>query len=432
MPAVGHPRLATLTRSMPNAGVRATASISVDRPLLSMAGGLPPSELFPYDELARAAQRLLGSKAASALAYTPTAGDQQLRELVVGHLRVRVGLDSMPSQAVVTAGSQQALDLIAKVLLDPGDVAVVETPTYVGALRTLGSYQAAVVAVPSDEDGIDTHRLDEMLRGGLRPKLCYVVPNFSNPTGATLSAERRRHLRELAERHGFVVVEDDPYGLLRFEGSALAPIAGHSELVVYVTSFSKLIAPGLRVGCLVAPDWLVEAVVPVKQATDLSSSSLSQHLVADRLADGGWLDHHIGVLREAYRVRATALLESIDRRLAGRLRVTRPEGGMFVWASITQPDLPADQVASACRRHGVGVMPGTAYSIDGRYGDALRLSFAELGPAELDDAVARMAVAFDELATEVAPLRRHRSSEEEPTAVDDEGRASDVPGHVAR
>jgi 2-aminoadipate transaminase len=268
----------------------------------------------------------------------------------------------------------------------------------VGALRALAPYEPAFVNVPVDAAGIDTGHLERLLSGGLRPKLCYVVPNFSNPSGATMTSERRVHLAGLAERYGFLVVEDDPYGQLRFAGPHLAPVAAHASAshVAYVGSFSKVIAPGLRVGYVLAPDWLRRPLVLAKQASDLASSSLGQRLVAELLGWDGWLDAHVAALGQLYRDRAEALAAAVDRRLAGRLRFDPPEGGMFAWASLGG-GVSAAELAAAAAARGVAIVPGEEFVAGGGPVAAVRLSFSMLAPPDIDRAVDRLALAFDDL-----------------------------------
>lgn len=369
-------------------------------PVLPLGGGLPPPEAFPAAELAAAAERVLAGGAA-ALQYAPTEGDGRLRELVAADLAGRLGLTVPPARLVVTAGSQQALDLVAKVLLDPGDVAVVESPTYVGALRAFAPYQPRFVEVPVDGHGLDTGALAGLLAGGLRPKLCYTVPNFSNPSGATLSPQRRRQLAELAAQYGFLVVEDDPYQQLRFAGVDVPPVAaGEAEHVLYLGSFSKVVAPGLRVGYAAVPEWLLRPLVVAKQAADLNTSSLAQRLVAELLAAPGWVGEHVDGLRARYRTRAAALVGAVGRRLSGRLQAPAPAGGMFVWAAIEEGSVDALALARACHRHGVAVVPGNEFSLADAFPHHLRLSYSMLDAEGLDEAVARIGRAFDALAGE--------------------------------
>lgn len=392
-------KLAARTRGMRSSKLRELIAAGADGsgPVLSLGGGLPPPEAFPAAALAEVAERVLGGDPGT-LQYAPTEGDGRLRELVAADLAGRLGLPVPVERLLVTTGSQQALDLVGKVLLDPGDVAVVESPTYVGALRALAAYQPRFVEVPVDSDGLDTEALAGLLADGLRPKLCYTVPNFSNPSAVTMSGPRRVRLAELAARHDFLVVEDDPYGQLRFTGTDLPPVAaGDPEHVLYLGSFSKLVAPGLRVGYAAAPGWLVRPLVVAKQATDLNTSSLTQRLVAELLATPGWLAGHLDRLRTLYRERGSALVEAIERRLAGRLRAPAPEGGMFVWATIEAGLVDALALARAGMRRGVAVVPGDEFSVTDAFPYELRLSYSMLDSAELDEAVARIARALDDL-----------------------------------
>lgn len=357
------------------------------RPLLSLSGGLPPPEAFPVDELAAATTRLLASGDPGVLQYAPSEGDPALLE--------RIGADlarqRIPGAVLVTTGSQQALDLVAKVLLDPGDVAVVEHPTYVGALRALAAYEPRFEPVPVDEHGMDTEVLEHRLVGGrFRPKLCYVVPNFSNPTGATMPAERRAHLAALSERHGFVVVEDDPYGQLRFAGEAVAPVASHGGHVLYLGSFSKTVVPGFRVGFAAAPAWLHAPLLLAKQATDLSSSSFGQRLIVELLRDERWLESHVGRLRTLYRERSEALLAALDDRFVTR----RPEGGMFLWVAVP---VDAGRFTTVAMGKDVAIVPGSEFALAPGHERDVRLSFSTLAPAELAEAGARLSEALDEL-----------------------------------
>ncbi|MFV2095511.1 MULTISPECIES: PLP-dependent aminotransferase family protein [unclassified Micromonospora] len=366
--------------------------------LLSLGGGLPPAEAFPARAVAAAAERALAGAGGSALQYSATEGDPDLLDLVGADLAGRLRLPDPTGRLLVTTGSQQALDLIGKVLLDPGDVAVVESPAYVGALRALAGYQPRIVEVPVDDDGMDTELLAGRLRAGLRPKLCYLVPNFSNPSGRTLTARRRTRLAQLAARYGFLIVEDDPYGQLRFAGADLPPVAADAaEQVVYLGSFSKLVAPGLRVGYLCAPRWLHRPLAVAKQATDLNSAALSQRLLVELLADPDWFAGHLAGLRDLYRVRAEALTGAVAGRLAGRLATSMPDGGMFVWAGVQAPGIDALALARAAMRRAVSVVPGNEFSLADAYPRHLRLSFSMLDPAGLVAAVGRLGDAVDDL-----------------------------------
>ncbi|MFV2020162.1 PLP-dependent aminotransferase family protein [Micromonospora sp. LOL_023] len=396
------PDLAARTAGMRPSKLRELVAAAAGSPpaggLMSLGGGLPPAEAFPVVAVAAAAGRVLTTAASAALQYSPTEGDPALLDLVGADLAGRLRLPDPAGRLLVTTGSQQALDLIGKVLLDPGDVAVVESPAYVGALRALAAYQPRIVEVPVDDDGMDTDRLAQQLRAGLRPKLCYLVANFSNPSGRTLALGRRTQLVALAARYGFLIVEDDPYGQLRFTGSDLPPIASSgAEHVVYLGSFSKLVAPGLRIGYLAAPHWLYRRLVVAKQATDLNSAAFSQRLLVELLTTPDWFAGHLAGLRVLYRQRAQALIGALRGRLAGRLAGVPPEGGMFLWVTVQAPGIDALTLARAAMRRGVSVVPGDEFSLVDAFPRQLRLSFSMLDPAGLVTAVDRIGQAFDDL-----------------------------------
>lgn len=366
-------------------------------PRLSLAGGLPPPEAFPFEVVGEVFAELMAARDVSALQYTSAEGDPRLRTHVAARVTAELGREVRASDVVVATGTQQAIDLVARVLLDPGDIAVVERPTYVGALRSIAPTGARIVGVACDGDGMDTDRLATLLADGLRPKLVYLVANFSNPSGATLSAARRVQLATLADTYGFVVVEDDQYGRLRFRGEHLAPVASLTEQAVYIAGFSKIVAPGLRVGYLVPPAGLTRPVVLAKQATDLAASSLGQRIVTGLLEREGWLDRHVAHLREVYRERADTLLGAARADLDGRLRLHEPDGGMFTWARIEAAGVDAAALVAAARDEGLALVPGNEFSVDGGYDRDVRLSYSTLTPAELIEAVQLLRRAFDRL-----------------------------------
>ncbi|HSL56583.1 MAG TPA: PLP-dependent aminotransferase family protein [Acidimicrobiales bacterium] len=365
--------------------------------VLSLAGGLPDPAGFPTAALARAAATVAGDPAA--LQYGATEGLGELREHIAARAGERLGRIVPVDEVVVTTGSQQGLDLVARALCDPGDVVVVEDPGYLGALQALRAAGVRVVGVPVDDDGLRVDSLDALLRDGLRPRLVYTVPTFSNPTGATLSAERRAALAALADRHGVVVVEDAPYEDLRFRGASLPPVAAGTDRVVSLGSFSKTIAPGLRVGWARGPVDVVRALVTLKQATDLHTSTLAQHLVLALLRRPGWLDAHIAASAASYARREAALAAALVAALGERITVRRPDGGMFTWATLTgpSPDAPPPDTRAllvTALDHDVAFVPGDAFAVDRPQPGALRLSFATVAVEQIDEAVARLARAL--------------------------------------
>jgi 2-aminoadipate transaminase len=367
----------------------------LERPgLLSLAGGLPAAEAFPLARIQAALDRVLaerGPYGASALQYGATEGLSALRGLLARQAHAADGR-TVSADIVVTTGSQQALDLLARTLLDPGDIVVAERPAYLGSLQAFTAAGAEVVTVGSDDDGMCTDELERRLRRGLRPKALSVVPNFQNPSGTTLAVERRVHLAGLAERYGFVVIEDDPYRALRFTGQDVAPIRAHTDLAVTLGSTSKTIAPGLRVGWLAAPRALVGPLVRAKQTADLHTSTFAQHLVVDLLGDDAFLVAHIARLRALYRERAAALAGSLAARFGDAAQFVEPAGGFFLWVRF--PGVDTTAALEGAVDNGVAYVPGTAFTVDGRATEHARLSFASLGPGTLDEAVRRLAVAL--------------------------------------
>ena len=359
--------------------------------VLSLAGGLPAAELFPAHRIAEIIERLLRTDPASALQYGPTEGEPRLREWIARYEGARAGRAADPARVLVTAGSQQALDLLARALCSPGDVVVVERPAYLGALQALSAAGAVLEPVPVDADGLDVDDLALRLARGMRPVAVHTVATFQNPTGAVLARGRRERLAGLAERYGFTVIEDDPYAEIRFDAAPVAPIRsfGDPERVATLGSFSKTVAPGLRVGWVVLPRRLVGPVTRLKQAADLQSASLGQAVVADLVADEAWWARHLDALRSTYAARAGALATALGQVFGERLRLTAPRGGMFLWGRFTD-GTPAAPLLAAALRRGVAFVPGEEFCVGDPDRHALRLSFATLAPAELADAARRL------------------------------------------
>jgi 2-aminoadipate transaminase len=291
---------------------------------------------------------------------------------------------------VVTHGSQQALSLLAQVLLDPGAIVIVEDPAYTGALQVFAAAQARIEAVPLDEDGMDVDALAALLDTGIRPVLVHTVPNFHNPGAVTLAQARRKRLAELADRFDFWVVEDDPYGELWFDAPPPAPVAAYSERVIRLSSASKILAPALRTGWLTAPEPVCRAVELVKQGADLCGSALTQQIVARLLADGPWLDAHLDGVRAVYRERAAALVAAVHREFGDRVAVAPVRGGMFCWLEFRDGTDTTDLLTAALAA-GVAFVPGAAFAVTDGYRHALRLCFATADGPVLDDAVTRLA-----------------------------------------
>jgi DNA-binding transcriptional MocR family regulator len=363
--------------------------------MISLGGGYPASDLFDTEGL-RSAAELAWKQPARCLQYGPTDGLPELRKEVARVMEqrsVRVPVE----RVMITTGSQQGFDLLLRVLVSPGETVLTEQPAYPATLQALKLQQAHIVTVPVDEHGIDVPRLAVMLEQGevRNPKLLYTVPTFANPSGATLSYERRVALVELAVRFGFLLVEDDPYGDLRFSGTPLPVlravadgIEGGPESIVYLGSLSKIVAPGLRVGWMIAPSELVRRCVVAKQTADLCGAPWTQAIAAAYLAQGS-LAEHLPRIASAYREKCDVLCSELEERLAGALRFHRPEGGMFVWARLDGID--SSELLRYAIAQKVLFVPGKAFFFDHVDPSTLRLSFAAPGVAELKEAASRLA-----------------------------------------
>jgi 2-aminoadipate transaminase len=360
-----------------------------ERPdVLSFAGGLPAPEAFPAEALARAHADVLARDAAAALQYGPTEGHGPLRAWVAERMTGR-GLPASPEQVLITAGSQQGIDLVAKTLIDPGDTVLVEAPSYLAALQCFSTYEARFETVETDENGMRVDALERALRAG-RPKLIYLVPTFQNPRGTTLSLERRDRVAWLASEYGVTVLEDDPYAELRYRGAALPPVAGidPDAPVIHLGSFSKTLAPGLRLGYAIADERTIRALTIAKQATDLHSGSLAQHAVA-RLFETFDYDAHLRRLRTLYGERLDAMLVAIDRSFPAGTHWTRPEGGLFVWVSLPQ-GLDAEELLADAMRDRVAFVPGAPFYPAVPCHETLRLNFSNRPPLLIAEGIARL------------------------------------------
>lgn len=346
-------RLATRCARLKPSAIRQILKVTASPDVISFAGGLPAPELFPLQDIGRAAEETLRDDGAAAMQYGPTEGYLPLREWVCAHLLATVKLQVSPDCVLITQGSQQGLDLVAKVLLDPGDRVLVENPSYVGALQAFGSYEAELVGIPSDEHGMRAEELRRVLKNSTpRPKFLYLIPNFHNPTGTSLSGGRRKEIVDLASAYGVPVIEDDPYEQMRYSGEpwpALAAMPGAPDRL-YLGTASKILCPGLRIAWLVVPekrgmgfppmdsyhglearatsDSIYERLVSAKQASDLHTSSFAQRVVWRYVRQAGVFDAHVQRLRAAYACRRDAMLRALERHMPEGCRWTRPDRGI--------------------------------------------------------------------------------------------------------
>lgn len=386
-------RFARLTRVAERSLIRELLKVSRQRDVISFAGGFPDPSTFPVAEIAEVTQEVLRTSAALALQYGPTEGDPALRDQLVAWM-AKDGLRVGREQVLVTTSSQQALDLVGKVFLDPGDVVVVELPSYLGGLQAFRAYGADLVGVPQDEEGIDADRLAETLRhlrgAGRRIKLLYAVPDFQNPSGVTWSRSRRERLLALAREVDALVVEDNPYREMRFAGAAPPPIAALDDegRTLYLSTFSKTLAPGLRIGWIAGPEAVVAQCVTVKQAMDLCSPSLTQAIAAGLLRRGDLL-RRLPATVALYRRKRDVMLDALAREMPPGVSWTRPEGGLFLWVRLPD-ELDAGALLPAAVEAGVMYVPGQAFFADGSGRNTLRLNFSYPSEDEIRTGIARL------------------------------------------
>ncbi|MHA7134502.1 aminotransferase-like domain-containing protein [Oerskovia turbata] len=372
--------------------IRALFAVANRPEVVSLAGGMPYLEGLPLDVIADAMAKLVATRGTTALQYGSGQGDESLREKIVDVVRLE-GIDCHPDDVVVTTGSQQALDLVTRIFVDPGDVVVAEAPSYVGALGVFRSYQADIVHVPLDEHGLIPEALEETLAGlaaeGRRVKLLYTVPNFHNPAGVTLSLERRPRILEIAQRYGVLVVEDNPYGLLGFDGDPLPAMRSLDDQgVVYLGSFSKTFAPGYRVGWVVAPHAVREKLVLASESAILCPSNASQLAIATYLDTCDWRGQ-IKQFRELYRERRDAMVGALAEHLPSA-SWNVPNGGFYTWVKL--PDgLDARSMLPRAVTARVAYVPGTAFYADGTGADHVRLSYCFPTPERIREGVRRFA-----------------------------------------
>ncbi len=390
-------RFADRTTRLRSSAIRDLLKITQNSEILSMAGGLPSPESFPTERLRRESDRLLGEFGATVLQYSSTDGLLDLRRWIAAQSTVEFRRNvAEEGEIVVTHGSQQALDLLAKILINPGDVVVSESPAYLGAIQAMELFEPNFHPIEGDEHGMNVEILEHALRGGLRPKFVYVVPNFHNPSGATMSLPRRQLLASLADEFDFLIVEDDPYGAIRFDGEPVAPIASFTSNVVYLSTFSKIVAPGFRIGWMVGPPAVMAMVVKAKQAADLHTSTFAQQLLANVVSEPGWIEEQKKRIVPIYRDRCDALTSALTDLFGDRIVFHRPNGGMFLWTTIVElPD--TNSLLEAAVKHGVAFVPGGAFSIDGKPTNTARFSYATLTPSQLQEAARRLLAALNSL-----------------------------------
>ncbi len=395
-------RYALRTHTMSSSTIRELLKLTQQSDIISFAGGLPAPELFPIDQVKEACDIVLSESGPQSLQYSTTEGYPPLRDLLVRHM-ARYGIKVDIDNIVITTGSQEALDLIGKLLINPGDRILTENPTYLGAIQAFNAYQAQYVTVPIDNDGLQVGMLESALRVG--PKFMYILPNFQNPGGVTLSATRRYDLIALAEQYGIPIIEDDPYGQLRYEGEHIKPLVvldseylecddngGYTGNVIYTSTFSKTLAPGLRLGWIVAPKDVVSKLVMMKQGTNLHSSTFDQ-MVAYQVARGGFLDHHIKQIRDVYHHRRDVMLHALETYMPEGVKWTHPLGGLFLWVTLPESIKSVELLQDAIKEK-VAFVPGDSFHPNGGGQNTMRLNFSNAGDEMLTEGIRRLSIAI--------------------------------------
>ena len=374
---------AARTRAMNPSVIREILKVTERPGIISFAGGLPSASTFAVDEFAEACAQVLHGDGAAALQYAASEGYGPLREWIAASLPWPVD----PAQVLVTTGSQQGLDLVAKVLIDAGSKVLVEAPTYLGALQAFAPMQPRLESVACDDEGV---RIDALESAAADARFVYLLPNFQNPTGRTVSEERRAALSGFAARAGLPIVEDNPYGDLWFDAPPPLPLtARNPDGCIYLGSFSKVLAPGLRLGFLVAPPALYPTLLQAKQAADLHSPSLDQR-IACRVLQAGLLDRRTPATRTLYRAQRDAMLAALGREMPAGVQWNRPAGGMFLWLRLP-PGLDAAALLPAAVERGVAFVPGAPFFAQGADARSLRLSFVTASAAQIDAGIELLA-----------------------------------------
>ncbi|MCP4359917.1 MAG: PLP-dependent aminotransferase family protein [Chloroflexi bacterium] len=396
-------RYAQRMKQMGSSMIRELLKLTQQPDIISFAGGLPAPELFPVAEFDAAASRILAEHGRQALQYSATEGYLPLRQFIVEKME-QYGIQATPDNVLITSGSQQALDLIGKMLLNPGDMILTERPTYLGALQAWRAYQAQFTTVPIDERGLCTYELGEALCTG--PKFMYILPNFQNPSGVTLPLSRRQSLIHIADQYGIPIIEDDPYGELRFEGEHLQPLIvldaeelrqrphspkAHGYLrgnVIYLSTFSKTLAPGLRLGWIVAPEEVIQRCVMAKQGMDLHSSSFVQMMVYE-VVQNGFLQQHVKHIRQVYRERRDMMLQAMETYFPSGVSWTRPKGGLFLWVTLPE-EMDSAILLQKAIEHKVAFVPGSAFYPDNGGQNSFRLNFSNARPEQIETGIQRL------------------------------------------
>jgi 2-aminoadipate transaminase len=400
MSTVWDQRYAQRVQRIQGSAIRELLKVTEIPGAISLAGGLPAGEIFPLEQIAEVTQRILAKQGQQALQYGTTEGYTPLRELLAQRLTAE-GVKASADNILITSGSQQGLDLLGKLFVNPGDPLLVESPTYMGALQAFNPYEPEYVAVRSDNEGIVTDELEVALQR--HPRCMYVLPSFQNPSGVTFTLERRQQLIALAARYEMPILEDDPYSQLRFEGEPLPSLLAlehqrqqqlgqgdqfYAGNVILLNTFSKVLTPGLRVAWIVAPAEVIRKLTLAKQGTDLHTATFNQ-MIAYELARDGFLEEHVPVIRALYRERRDAMLAALEEYFPDNVSWTHPQGGLFLW--VTVPDgIDTAQLLNDALEYRIAFVPGAAFHANGGGANTMRLSFSNVNTEQIEEGIRRL------------------------------------------
>lgn len=385
--------LSLAASSMRSSDIRDMFALTEVEDVISFAGGFPTPDVFPAEEAARLMAQVAATRPQAALQYGPTEGIGELRAAVATLMEQR-GVPTTPAEVLLTAGSQQALDLVARTLADPLSAVLVELPGYVGGLNAVAANRGRMIGCPTDQDGIIPAGVVEIIEQlnsqGERPRFLYVIPNFNNPAGTLLPLERRQELVEIAHRYNLLIIEDDAYGELYFDRRPPLPLRALApERVIYLGSFSKVFFPGLRVGWINGPEPLLRKLAVAKQAADLCSSTFGQHVVLEWLREGKWQEH-TDWLRVIYHRRRDLMLYALRRYFPPDARYSVPAGGFFFWVTIPGLPCPTRELLPQALTHGVAYVAGTGFCVDGGGQQSMRLSFSQVEEGKISEGIRRL------------------------------------------
>lgn len=387
-------KFASRIDSLRASDIREILKITQRAEVISFAGGLPAPELFPVEEMKEISRLLMEESGRAALQYSTTEGHEPLRQKIAARISRKFDTQASAAEVMITSGSQQALDFTGKLFLDAGDVVLCESPTYLAAISAFRAYQPEFVAVPTDDDGMIIEELDQILATTDKVKLVYVIPDFQNPTGRTWSLERRRRFMETVSRYGVAVLEDNPYGELRFEGDILPSIKSmdHEGLVIGTGTFSKTFCPGMRIGWLVAAPPVIEKYVLIKQGADLCTS-LRNQMEIDLFMERFDFEGNLLRLTELYRRRRNAMVEALEEMMPEGVSFTRPQGGLFLWVTLPER-IKAIELLKRCLEQNVAFVPGDSFFPNGGVDNTLRLNYSNMPEDRIREGIARLAAAI--------------------------------------